>query len=148
MAEPTFGKKLPRRSLLAGGAAVSGISAVGAFPNPATGADDDVRIAALSARYRRANAALIDWIDATERRYGPLAYQNRPECRSRHDELAALERLATEALAQARPGGLEGLVLKLRPAFYCDTLYDAEPDCNAELLIAALHDLERLAGYI
>ena len=38
------------------------------------------------------------------------------------------------------------MVLKLRPAFYCDDLRDAEADCDAEILMAALGDLERLAG--
>ena len=36
-------------------------------------------------------------------------------------------------------------MLKLLPAFCCESLYDAEPDCDADILIAGLHDLDRLA---
>ena len=144
MAEPTLSTRLSRRSMLAGGAAAA-LPAVTLLP-AAAGSDNDARIAVLAARYRRATAELVHWVEAAERRHGPFAYERRAEYRGRYDALVVLDRLATEALARARPASLRGLVLKLRPAFYCESLYDAEPDCDADILIAALHDLERLAA--
>ena len=151
MAETSLSTRVSRRSMLGGGlaAATFGPSFAGTFspgPDLADTAAREARIALLAARYRRAAAALVDWVEAAEQRHGPLAYERRPEYRGRYAALAALDRRCTEALARARPASLRGLVLKLRPAFYCDSLYDAEPDCDANILIAALHDLERLAG--
>ena len=147
--------------MLAGGAAVllpgigglagpGGAAAWGAPGDAARGAsgaaEDEARIARLAARYRRASAALVDWVEAAERRGGPLAYLRRPAWRGRYEALAARDRRCTEALARARPASLRGVVLKLRPAFYCDDLREAEADCDADILLAALGDLERLAG--
>ena len=109
--------------------------------------DSDARIAALAARYRRTTAALVVWVTETEHHHGPFAYETRPEYRARYEALATLDRMATEALARSRPASLRGLVLKLRSAFYCDTLYAAVPDCDADILLSALHDLERLAAH-
>ncbi len=144
MAEPTLSMRLSRRSMLASGAAAT--IAVPTFAALPAAAEDDARIAVLAARYRRATAELVHWVEAAERRHGPFAYERRAEYRGRYDALVVLDRLATEALARARPASLRGLVLKLRPAFYCESLYDAEPDCDADILLAALHDLERLAA--
>ena len=143
MAEPTLSTRLSRRSMLAGGAAAA-LPAITVLP-AAESSEDDARIAILAARYRRATAELVEWVEEAERWHGPFAYERRAEYRRRYDRLVSLDRLSTEALARARPASLRGLVLKLRPAFYCDSLYDAEPDCDADILIAALHDLERLA---
>ncbi len=145
MAEPTHSTRLSRRSMLAGAPLVAALPGV-ALPAADPGAADDARIAVLAARYRRAAAALVDWVEAVERRHGPLAYERRPEYRQRYAALADLDRRCTEALARARPASLRGLVLKLRPAFYCDSLCEAEPDCDADILMAALRDLERLAA--
>lgn len=145
MAEPTLSTRLSRRSMLAGAplvAAWPGVALPAADPRAAA----DARIAVLAARYRRVAAALVDWVEAVERRHGPLAYERRPEYRDRYAALAELDRRCTEALARAWPASLRGLVLKLRPAFYCDSLCEAEPDCDADILMAALRDLERLAG--
>ena len=143
MAEPTLSTRLSRRSML------TGASLAAARPTamlaPAAGVTDDARIAVLAARYRRAAAALVDWVEAAERRHGPFAYERRPEYRGGYEALLARDRRCTAALARARPASLRGLLLKLRPAFYCDSLYDAVPDCDADILLAALHDLERLA---
>ena len=146
MAEPSLSTRLSRRSMLAGGTAAVALPAIPALP-VAIGArgDSDDRIATLAARYRRTTAALVDWVTEAEQRHGPFAYETRPEYRARYEALATLDRLATEALARSRPASLRGLVLKLRPAFYCDTLYDAAPDCDADILLSSLHDLERLA---
>ncbi len=141
MAELTLSTRLSRRSMLAGAAT---LPAIPALPAGAYG-DSDVRIAALAARFRRTTTALVDWVTEAERRHGPLAYENRPEYLARYETLVALDRKTTEALARSRPASLRGLVLKLRPAFYCDTLYAAAPDCDADVLMSALHDLERLA---
>ena len=153
MAESSLSTRVSRRSMLAGGVAAlvpafdpTFAASLSSGPDLAAATAGEARIALLAARYRRAAAALVDWIDEAERRHGPLAYERRPEYRGRYAALAALDRRCSEALARARPASLRGLVLKLRPAFYCDSLYDAEPDCDASILIAALHDLERLAG--
>ena len=145
MAEPSLSTRLSRRSMLAGAA----LPAVATLPGAAIGVcgDSDARIATLAARYRRTTTALVEWITEAEQRHGPFAYETRPEYLARYEALAALDRMATEALARSRPASLRGLVLKLRPAFYCDTLYDAVPDCDADVLLSALHDLERLAAY-
>ena len=146
MADPTLSTRLSRRSMLAGGTAALTVSATPALPMASSAyGDSDARIATLAARHRRTTTALVDWVIEAERRHGPFAHENRPEYRARYEALATLDRMATEALAKSRPASLRGLVLKLRPAFYCDTLYDAEPDCDADILLAALHDLERLA---
>ena len=144
MAEPSLSTRLSRRSMLVGGA-VTTIAAPTFAALPAA-AEDDARIAVLAAHYRQTTTALVDWIDEVERRHGPFAYEALPEYRGRYEALAALDQRCTEALARAWPATLHGLVLKLRPAFYCDSLYDAEPDCDADILLAALHDLERLAA--
>ena len=146
MAEPTINTRLSRRSMLAGGTAAAPVPALTALP--ATIGDSDARIAALAARYRQATTALVECVTEAERRHGPFAYEDRPEYRLRYEALIALDRRCTEALARSRPASLRSLVLKLRPAFYCDTLYDAAPDCDAEILLSALHDLERLAANI
>ena len=143
MAEPSLNTRLSRRSMLAGGAAAV-IPSIASPPVVGAGAEDDARIAALALRYRKTTTALVDWVTEAERRHGPLAYENRPEYRARYAELVARDRLSTAALAQARPTSLRGVVLKLRPAFYCDSLYGAEADCDADILLSALHDLERL----
>ncbi len=158
MADTSLSTRVSRRSMLAGGVAAALPGGGGAFvPSPAASfaagpdlagaAAGEARIALLGARYRRVTAALVDWVEAAERRHGPLAYERRPAYRRRYEALVRLDRACTAALARARPASLRGLVLKLRPAFYCDSLYDAEPDCDADILIAALHDLERLAGW-
>ena len=161
MADCPFITRVSRRSMLAGGAAVL-LPGIGGLAGPggeaawgapgdaacyASGAaEDEARIARLAARYRRASAALVDWVEAAERRHGTLAYERRPELRGRYRALAARDRRCTRALARARPGSLRGVVLKLRPAFYCEDLREAEADCDAEVLLAALGDLERLVG--
>ncbi len=149
MADPTLSTRLSRRSMLAGGTAALTVPAIPALPAAAVRAcgDSDARIATLAARHRRATTALVAWVTEAEHRHGPFAYETRPEYCARYEALATLDRLATEALARSRPASLRGLVLKLRPAFYCETLYDAEPDCDADILLSALHDLERLAAY-
>ena len=106
----------------------------------------DARIAVLAARYRRASAALVDWVEAAELWGGPFAYETRDAWRGRYQALVARDRRCTRDLARARPASLRGVVLKLRPAFYCDDLRAAEADCDAEILMAALGDLERLVG--
>ncbi len=138
--------RISRRCTLAGGAAALALPAAAARTPVDARGNSDARIAFLAARYRRSMDALVDWIDFAEQRHGPLAYRERPEYRARYEELVAIDRLHTTALAQARPTSLRGLVLKLRPAFYCRTLYDAEPDCDAAILVPALWDLEWLAG--
>ena len=148
MADPTLSTRLSRRSMLACGTAAATLPAIPALPVASSAyGDSDARIATLAARYRRTTTALVDWVTETERRHGPLAHENRPEYRTRYETLATLDRMATEALAKSRPASLRGLVLKLRPAFYCDTLYAAAPDCDADILLSALHDLERLAAH-
>ena len=145
MADSSLSTRVSRRSMLAGGVAAA-LPVGGASPVLAGAVVGDARIARLAARYRRAMADLLDWVEAAERRHGPLAYERLPAYRGRYEALVRLDRICTAELVRARPGSLRGLVLKLRPAFYCDSLYDAEPDCDAEVLVAALHDLERLAG--
>ena len=115
-------------------------------PEAAAGAAADARIAVLAARYRRASAALVDWVEAAELWGGPFAYETRDAWRGRYQALVARDRRCTRDLARARPASLRGVVLKLRPAFYCDDLRAAEADCDAEILMAALGDLERLVG--
>ena len=150
MAEPTLSTRLSRRTMLAGAALAAAWPGVALPAAAARAADaragDDARIALLAARYRRAWAELVQWIDLAERRHGPLAYEARPAYRGRYAALVARERRCTAALARARPASLRGLVLKLRPAFHCDDLRDAAPDCDVEVLLAALGDLERLAA--
>ena len=138
--------RLSRRSMLAGGAlaALPGFAARPAVALDAAG-DGEARIAALAARFRQAVADLFDWMDVTEERHGPLAYEVRPEYRGRYDVLRAREAQACDALARARPASVRGLVLKLRPAFECESLCDAGPDCDSAILLPALRDLERLA---
>ena len=145
MAEPTLSTRLSRRSMLAAAPLAAALPRV-ALPAADPGAAEDARIAVLAKDYRRAAAALVDWVEAAERRHGPLAYERQPAYRRRYAALADLDRRCTEALARARPASLRGLVLKLRPAFYCDSLCEAEPDCDADILMAALRDLERLAA--
>ena len=148
MADPTLSTRLSRRSMLACGTAAATLPAIPALPVASSAyGDSDARIATLAARYRRTTTALVDWVTKAERRHGPSAHENQPEYRARYETLATLDRLATEALARSRPASLRGLVLKLRSAFYCDTLYAAAPDCDADILLSALHDLERLAAY-
>ena len=142
MAGFTLSTRLSRRSMLTGGAAAV-LPGVAALPRASLAGEGE--IAALAARYEQAMAELLDWIDAAERRHGPLAHERRAAYRGRTDALRTRERRATEALARARPASLRGLVRKLRPAFYCETLCEAAPDCDAEILLAALCDLERLA---
>ncbi len=133
--------------MLAGGTAALTVPAILTLPAAVRACgDSDARIATLAARHRRTTTALVDWVTEAERRHGPFAYENRPEYRARYEALVAIDRLATEALARSHPASLRGLVLKLRPAFYCETLYDAAPDCDADILLSALRDLERLAA--
>ena len=161
MADTSLSTRVSRRSMLAGGVAAAlpgggGVfapSSAGSFANSFSPGPDlagvaagEARIALLGARYRRVTAALVDWVEAAERRHGPLAYERRPAYRRRYEALVRLDRACTAALARARPASLRGLVLKLRPAFYCDSLCEAEPDCDADILMAALRDLERLAA--
>ena len=157
MAEAILSTRLSRRSMLAGGAVglLPGVAVgAGGAPWAASGAagggpaegESAARIAVLAARYRQASAALFDWMDATEARHGPLAYERRPEYRARTETLLALEAANCAALAQARPAGLPGLVLKLRAAFECDHLRDATVESDSAILLPGLRDLERLAG--
>ena len=138
--------KATTRRVFLRGSITSTVLGCAATPCVAGSLDDDLRIALLGARYRRVTAALVDWVEAAERRHGPLAYERRPAYRRRYEALVRLDRACTAALARARPASLRGLVLKLRPAFYCDSLCEAEPDCDADILMAALRDLERLAA--
>ena len=161
MAEAILSTRLSRRSMLAGGAVglLPGVAAgAGGAPWAASGAaggaagggraegESAARMAVLAARYRQASAALFDWMDATEARHGPLAYERRPEYRARTEALLALEAATCAALAQARPAGLTGLVLKLRAAFECDHLRDATVESDSAILLPGLRDLEWLAG--
>lgn len=166
MAEPSlitnFATPTNRRRLLAGGALVlSGAALSGtvlpgaalkgatlAIPSPARagGTDSDAAVARLADRYRRAISALTEWIGEAERLHGPFAYEEHPAYTERYRALCALDDVATAALARARPATVRGLVLKLRPAFYCDSLADARMDCDTTVLMPALRDLERLAG--
>ena len=77
MAEPTLSTRLSRRSMLAGGAAAA-LPAITVLP-AAANIEDDARIAILAARYRRATAELVDWVEEAERRHGPFAYERRAE---------------------------------------------------------------------
>lgn len=146
MAAVSLSTSLSRRTMLAGALAAPPAFAV---PAPAIAADSaptsDRDIARLADDQRRAVAALIAWIDLAEERAGPLAYHER-DYRARYDALCARQDRCTAALAAARPGGLAGLVLKLRPAFHCTSLHHALLDSNPILLRPALHDLERLAA--
>ncbi len=152
MAAPTLNTSISRRTMLAGGAAVlaapamalPGIAAFAALPGAAP-PDPDARLTALARQYRQATADLTGWIAAVERRHGPGAYDARPELRRPYAALLAREDRALAALAAARPDSVRGLAIKLRAAFYCDDLRDAEPDHIPTLLSPALGDLERLA---
>ena len=148
MAEPSLITNLTtRRRLLAGGAlALSGTVLPGAVPAIA-GTDSDAAVALLADRYRWVANALVDWIGEAERLHGPFAYEEHPAYTERYHELCALDDASIAALARARPATVRGLVLKLRPAFYCDSLYDAQTDCDTAVWMSALRDLERLAGY-
>jgi len=143
MATLTLSTRLSRRAMLAGSAAIA-IPTVATLTALAARADGDARIAVLAERYRQATDALVGWIDEAERRDGPFAY-NEPEYSARYEQLVALDNRCTQALAKARPSSIRGLVLKLRAAFYCDSLRKAQPDCDTTILLPALHDLERLA---
>ncbi|WP_420347604.1 hypothetical protein [Pelagibius sp.] len=143
MATPTLSTGLSRRAMLAGGAAIA-IPTAAPLAALAARVDGDTRVAMLAERYRQATDALVGWIAEAERRDGPFAY-NEPEYSARYRELVALGNRCTLALAEARPSSIRGLVLKLRPAFYCDTLRKAQADCDTTILLPALHDLERLA---
>ncbi|WP_420347316.1 hypothetical protein [Pelagibius sp.] len=107
-------------------------------------AANERRIAALAARYTGALDALAAWVLAVEERAGPGAYL-RPQYIRRYRALLARDDACARALARARPLSLRGVVLKLRPAFFCTTLREAEADYHSLLLRAALRDLERLA---
>ena len=148
MAECSSITRVSRRSMLGGGLAAV-LPGVAGWPEATAvdpGAAADARIAVLAARYRRASAALVDWVEAAELWGGPFAYETRDAWRGRYQALVARDRRCTRDLARARPASLRGVVLKLRPAFYCDDLRAAEADCDAEILMAALGDLERLVG--
>ncbi len=107
-------------------------------------AANERRIAGLAARYTGALDALAAWVIAVEERAGPGAYL-RPHYIHRYRALLARDAACARALARARPLSLRGVVLKLRPAFFCATLREAEADYHSLLLRAALRDLERLA---
>ncbi|WP_420346186.1 hypothetical protein [Pelagibius sp.] len=148
MATYTLNTRLSRRTMLAGGAAAFGITApiVTSPPASAASTEGDLRIALLAGRHRCATEAVIDLINEAERRHGPFAYQE-SEYSGRYHACLAFRKRCTEALAQARPNSIQGIVLKLRSALYCDSLYESDLDCHDEtILLPALHDLERVAA--
>ena len=147
MAIFTHNTRLSRRTMLASGAAAFAIAAptIASLPAAAASTDGDLRIAVLAGRFQRATEAVIDLINEAERRHGPFAYQE-SEYSGRYHACLAFKEHCTEALAQARPSSVHGLVIKLRSAFYCDSLYHADLDFNDTVLLPGLHDLERLAA--
>ena len=82
MAGFTLSTRLSRRSMLTGGAAAV-FPGVAALPTASLAGEGE--IAALAARYEQAMAELLDWIDAAERRHGPLAYERRAAYRGRFE---------------------------------------------------------------
>ena len=132
--------------MLAGGAVTAIIAAPGlaSLPTTAASTDGDLRVAVLAERYQRASEAVIDLINEAERRHGPFAYQE-PGHSGRYHACLAFRERCTEALARTRPTSIQGLLLKMRSAFYCDSLHEADLDCNEKILIPALRDLEHLA---
>lgn len=150
MADAILNTRLSRHTMLGAGAATAAftVPSLASLPATAANSDNDLQIAVLAGHHRRATDAVIDLINETERRYGPFAYEEPEHSRPYHACLALRTR-CTEALAQAHPTSIQGTVLKLRAAFYCDSLYEADLDCNDEnILLTALQDLERLAADI
>ena len=144
MATHTLSTRVSRRAIIAGGAAAA-LPAVAAL-TAAADTEPLRRLAALARQYGRAIDDLTDWIDLVETRYGPGAYDQRPDCQPRYAELIAREDRAVAQLAAARPESVAGLAVKLRAAFWCDDLRHATEDCNPDILLPALADLERLAA--
>lgn len=148
MADAILNTRLSRRSMLGAGAATAafGFPSFASLPTTAASTGGDLRVAVLAERHRRATDAVIEMINEAERRHGPFAYQE-PAYNGRYHACLAFRKRCTEALAQAHPTSIRGAVFKLRSAFYCDSLYEADLDCNDEtVLLPALHDLERLAA--
>lgn len=108
-------------------------------------AQGDIRLMLLASEHRRAQAALCDWIDAAERRLGPLGYEE-PPYRARYDALCARADWLVAELARTRPDGILGFAAKLRASVCYDYAGEIPLDCDSRLLPPILDDLDRLAA--
>ena len=108
--------------------------------------DEDARLADLITALQSTDNFLLSFIKDAEHMRGVLSYELNDDLRKHHERILAARDDIEAEIAMTRPKSLKALLTKMRMAFYCDHLSQAEHGCvNEEVLYPALCDLERLA---
>ena len=112
-----------------------------------SGIGEDAKLASLVAAHQNANDLLLSFVKNAESMHGILSYEQDDELRQCYERILTAKDSIESEIAASQPRTLTALAIKMRVAFYCDQLSQAQKGClNEKILYPALRDLERLAN--